>query len=383
MRITKIFRIVFISLIILILLTSGLGFVYAATVSDLQDINKKIQDTNNEIKEVKKEMSSTLTQISKLNSEISTYEDEIDELGTQIDGLSSQISLKEQEILEQEEKFKTQCELFEKRVIALYEMGDMGYLEILLSSGNLYELVSKYYLITEIAENDNDLLNKITATKNSIMDQKEYIQSAKSELETSQKSMESKKISLAASRNTKQTLVSNLTEEEAALEAELEEYEKDKRRIQQELAAIAKNSTITVSPGGYISPLAGKSKANITTGYGRYSWGGNHTGVDFACAGGTPIYAVKDGTVVISTALKRENGSYKSYGEYIVIDHHDGTMTLYAHMSPGTRLVGVNSTVYQGQQIGSVGATGNATGNHLHFEVRINGKPVNPTSYLP
>ena len=379
----RMLRIAFISLILLILLASGLGFVYAATVSDLQDIDKKIQDTNNEIKEVKKEMSSTLTQISKLNSEISVYEDEIDELGTQIDGLSSQIALKEEEILEQEAKFKTQCELFEKRVVALYEMGDMGYLEILLSSGNLYELVSNYYLITEIAENDNDLLNKITETKNAIMDQKEYIQSAKSELETSQKNMESKKVSLAASRNTKQNLVSNLTEEEAALEAELEEYEKDKRRIQQELAALAKNSSITVSPGGYISPLSGKSKANITTGYGRYSWGGNHTGVDFACAGGTPIYAVKAGTVVVSTALKYANGNYKSYGEYVVIDHHDGTMTLYAHMSAGSRQVSVNQSVYQGQQIGSVGSTGNSTGNHLHFEVRINGKPVNPTSYLP
>jgi murein DD-endopeptidase MepM/ murein hydrolase activator NlpD len=262
-------------------------------------------------------------------------------------------------------------------------MGSVGYLDILLSSGSLYELVSNYYLISEITENDKALLDKIEATKNAIIEQKEYIESAKEELETNKKNMQSKKLTLAASKDKKQTLVANLNEEEASLEKELEEFEKDKRRIQQELAALAKNSVITVSPGGYISPLSGKSKANITTGYGRYSWGGNHTGVDFATSGGTPIYAVKAGTVVTSTALKYSNGNYKSYGEYIVIDHHDGTMTLYAHMQPGSRAVGVNQSVYQGQQIGSVGQTGNATGNHLHFEVRINGKPVNPTSYLP
>lgn len=383
MNIKNIFRILLISFIILLLQIGCIRIGYATTTSDLQDIDKKIQQTNQEIKEVKEEMSEALTQISKLNSEISTYEDEIDDLGTQIEGLESQIALKESEIKVEEEKFNTQYELLQKRIIALYEMGSVGYLDILLSSGSLYELISNYYLISEITENDNALLEKIEATKNAIIEQKEYIESAKTELQTNKQNMQSKKLSLDASKDKKQTLVANLNEEEAALEKDLEEFEKDKRRIQQELAALAKNSTITVSPGGYISPLTGKSKASITTGYGRYSWGGNHTGVDFATSGGTPIYAVKAGTVVTSTALKYSNGKYKSYGEYVVIDHHDGTMTLYAHMQPGSRTVSLNQSVYQGQQIGSVGQTGRATGNHLHFEVRINGKPVNPTSYLP
>ena len=95
------------------------------------------------------------------------------------------------------------------------------------------------------------------------------------------------------------------------------------------------------------------------------------------------MLAVKDGTVVTSTALKNPNGTYRSYGEYIVISHGDGTMTLYAHGAPGSRLVSPGQTVKQGQQIMSVGTTGNSTGYHLHFEVRINGRPVNPSPYLP
>ena len=91
---------------------------------------------------------------------------------------------------------------------------------------------------------------------------------------------------------------------------------------------------------------------------------------------------VKDGTVVTSTALRNSNGTYRSYGEYIVIDHHDGTMTLYAHMYPNSRRVFEGESVVQGQVIGTVGTTGNSTGNHLHFEVRINGRCVNPLPYL-
>ena len=120
---------------------------------------------------------------------------------------------------------------------------------------------------------------------------------------------------------------------------------------------------------------------SITCGW--YGYAG-HTGVDFSGSGisGKPILAAKSGTVVTSTALKYSNGNYRSYGEYIVINHHDGTMTLYAHGAPGSRLVSKGQSVSQGQQIMSVGTTGNSTGYHLHFEVWLNGVRVNPVNYL-
>ena len=114
-----------------------------------------------------------------------------------------------------------------------------------------------------------------------------------------------------------------------------------------------------------------------------------HTGVDInRGVTGKSVVAVKDGTVVKSTALKNSNGSYRSYGEYIMIAHNDGTLTVYAHMLAGSRTVFENQTVKQGQVIGTVGSTGNSTGNHLHFEVRVltsalKYKTVNPIPYLP
>lgn len=274
--------------------------------------------------------------------------------------------------------------MLDKRLIALYESGSTSYLDLLLSSDGLSDFISKYYIISTIAESDQELLAKIEGIKNQITEEKNYLESAKVEIESSKQEAASKRSSLAASKSQKQAIVSNLSAEEKELQEQLDEFEEDKRQIQRDLAKLAaKNGNITpVAPSaaGYISPLPGRTKSNITTGYGAYA---GHTGADFACPSGTAIYAVKSGTVVTSKAMRNSKGNYKSYGEYIVIDHHDGTMTLYAHMFPGSRMVSEGASVAQGQQIGKVGTTGNSTGNHLHFEVRINGKAVNPNPYLP
>ena len=113
-------------------------------------------------------------------------------------------------------------------------------------------------------------------------------------------------------------------------------------------------ASVTPSTCGYISPLLGKTANNITTGYKGYV---GHTGVDFAVESGTEVLAVKSGTVVISDALKNSNGSYRSYGEYVVIDHHDGTMTLYAHGTADSRTVKEGDEVEAGQVIMLSGST--------------------------
>ena len=144
------------------------------------------------------------------------------------------------------------------------------------------------------------------------------------------------------------------------------------------------------SSSGYIFPVAGCSKSSIRNkSFPSYS---GHTGVDVNIGvAGKSVVAVKDGVVVTSTALKNPSGNYRSYGEYIIIRHTDGTMTLYAHMLAGSRTVSVGQMVKQGQVIGTVGSTGNSTGTHLHFEVRVLSnssgkylyKVVNPIPYLP
>lgn len=387
MNIKNITRIVCISMIALVLLVGCIGISYASTTSDLQNqanaIDQKIDQLNSEIAGKKSEMTTALNQINKLNSQISSVENEISDLQTKITDLGTQIDEKTTTINEQSEKYDIQKELLDKRLIALYEAGDTSYLQLLFASDGLTDFLSRYYTIELLADADQELLKRITDTKAKLEQEKVDLENAKTELEASKKTVVGKKNQLSSSVSEKKTIVNTLSAEEAVLQAELEEFEADKRAIQAELSRLAYGYTgevVKAENSGYICPIPGKSKRNITTGY--YGYVG-HTGVDFACAGGTPIVAVKAGKVVTSKALVRANGTYKSYGEYIVIDHQDGTMTLYAHMQPNSRMVTERQYVSQGQQIGKVGTTGNSTGNHLHFEVRVKGRCQNPTPYLP
>ena len=375
-------------IILFVLVFTNVNIVFASTESELQNqqnaLDKQIEETSSEIAGVKSKMSNELTQINRLNMQISGFQTELDELAKQLESLNTQIAEKEATIKQKEEDFQAQKEMLEKRLVALYEAGSVSYLDMLLSSKGLSDFISKYYLISELANCDNELMDSIEKAKIELGLQKAELDKQKTEAEQAKETAQRKKNTLNLTVSEKNAIVSTLSAEEAELQAQLEEFEADKRAIQLELAKIAAASgnvtAVAPSAAGYISPIPGRTRRNITTGYYGYS---GHTGVDFACAAGTPIVAVKSGVVVTSKALKRPNGSYRSYGEYIVINHFDGTMTLYAHMLPGSRMVFEGDTVAQGQQIGQVGTTGNSTGNHLHFEVRINGSPVNPTQYLP
>lgn len=389
MNISKFARILCISCLILVMTITTVGISYAATTSELKqqqnEIDKKIDEINSELAGTKSKMTKNLNEINKLNNEISTYENEITDLEGRIGVVNTQITEKETNLADQQEKYEHQKELLDARLVAMYENGETSYLDMLLSSEGLTDFISNYYMISQLAEFDEELLQGIVDTQNQIQAEKDYLESAKNEIQETKTAIKGKQTSLATSRNQKKEIVSQLSEEEKELQEQLEIYEEHKREIQSQIAkASAQYSNVNVVPSaaGYISPLAGKTKANITTAYGGAGGYGGHTGADFACGAGTPVLAVKSGVVYKSQA-KMKDGKYVSYGEYIIIDHQDGTMTLYAHMLAGSRTVSPGQTVSQGQQIGQVGSTGNSTGNHLHFEVWVKGKHTNPAPFLP
>ena len=358
--------------------------------ADSKETQQKIDDAKEELEGIKTEKSETLQQVEELMSEISQKQNEIDDLDSEIADLNSQIQDAQNKLNEKQENYDKQEKLLEERLVATYEAGETSYLDVLLSSDSLTDLISNYYLISEITENDLNLMDKIKKEQEEIENAKTTLENSKKELDNSKSEKQAKATQLQETKNQKDAYVAQLNEDEKNTQAQLEQFEQDKRNIQAQLAEIARkeaeqmassgasNVSNNPSSSGYIRPVAGYS---ITTGW--YGYAG-HTGVDFSGAGisGKPVLAVKDGTVVTSTALKNSNGSYRSYGEYIVINHHDGTMTLYAHGAPGSRRVSAGQSVKQGQQIMSVGTTGNSTGYHLHFEVRVNGRPVNPAPYL-
>ena len=347
------------------------------------DIDNQIKELENEQKEIKANKSETMKSVEDLIYQISDVENEIDDLKSQVKDLQAQIKVTEKSIEQKEEEYNKQKELLDARVIALYKNGENSYLEIFLSSSSLKDFLSKYYYAEALMNADKEFMQKVTDEKKEIEATKAELEKNKSALDDALSQQRIKQNSLERLKNEKQTYVAQLTAEEK------EKFEEDKRKIQAELKRIAeeeakKNTTnISQKPSasGYIFPVQGLSKSNINNKtYPSYK---GHTGVDVNIGvSGKSVVAVKDGKVVISEA-RISNGKYYSYGEYIVISHGDGTMTLYAHMLANSRKVKVGDKVKQGQVIGTVGSTGNSTGTHLHFEVRVGGSPVNPLPYLP
>ena len=406
----------------------------ASNKTDLQnqksDLNESITQAQENLNEIKQEKSETLNQVENLMGQISDYQSQIDDLDSQISTLQTKIKDAEKKIKEDEEQFKKMQAALDERLVAIYQNGDISYLDVLLSSSNLTDLISSYYIISELTSYDTDMIKKVEDEKQKIENEKKELETSKTSLDSAKNAKVAKTSALKVAKKEKEEKASQLSNEEKSTQKEIEEMLEDKAVIEKELQLIAKQeeerlekerkqkeeeakknqnknnnssnssssnnsnsgSTEKTSPSsaGYIFPVAGCSKSNIRVHtYPSYA---GHTGVDVNInVVGKNVVAVKAGTVVTSKALKNSDGSYRSYGEYVTINHGDGTVTLYAHMLAGSRRVTEGQKVSQGQVIGTVGSTGNSTGTHLHFEVQTltnsggiyKFKPVNPIPYLP
>ena len=398
----KYLKILVITLIIGIMLT----YTNISVATDKQklqnqqsDLDSSISEAKDELEDIKKEKSQTLSEVESLIEQVSNYEDEIDSLNDQISGLQTKIKNVEKQIKEDEEEYKKQQTALDDRLVTMYENGDISYLDVLLSSESLTDFISKYYLVSELTTYDTDMLKQVEEEKKKIENEKTELESSKKSLDNAKQTKTAKASALKVAEKEKEQKASKLSQEEKATQKEIEEMqelkkiaiEEQRRREEAKKNSNKGNSSSptyvdsTPSSSGYIFPVAGLSKANIRVkAYPSYP---GHTGVDVNIGvAGRSVVAVKDGTVQVSEAKRKANGEYKSYGEYIIINHHDGTMTLYGHMLAGSRRVSKGQSVKQGQVIGTVGSTGNSTGTHLHFEVRTlanSYRAVNPLPYLP
>lgn len=357
----------------------------AANVNDLNNQKasnqEKIDETKKEKEQVTQEKNKTAAEVEKLSSEIAGYESQIEELDNKIGELNTKISESEEKLNKAQEDYTKQQKLLESRLVAIQEAGDTSYLDFLLSSEGLTDLISNYYLVSEIATNDTELLEKIQKQKEEIQKAKEQLESDKKELNTSKISKEGVTTQLKSAKKEKDSQVAKLSEDEKALQAKIDELNKANKSIDSQIKAAQEairryqeqqrqssgggassgGGTTNPSSSGFIYPVP-SGYTTVTTGM-YYSSGRYHGAIDFGTKeiNGQPVYAVADGYVVISKEL---NGSY---GNYILLAHPNGLYTLYAHGQSGSRTVSAGQTVKQGQQIMRVGSTGNSSRTTFAF----------------
>ena len=366
MKIKK--RILISILLILIILSTNIAVTLAATKSELQNkqnnINQQIKDTENEISAVKEEMSDTMKQIQDLNTQISGYQSEIDDLEYKISDLEKDIEESQEKLNEAEKKYNKQEEAFKNRIVAQYEAGETTYLDVLLGGGSLWDMVSNWYVVSEIADLDNQMLGQMEKNKNEIEEAKKALETNKEQIEVTKKNKEQKASALKSSQATKEQYVNELSDNEKELNAELEKLKKANDAITRELKAMENKYSDKIANLGGTGTLQRPVRSGVITATMYYSSGRYHGALDYGVPVGTEVYAAAEGVVLAA------NWSNGGLGNYVCIQHSGGMRTLYGHGN-GAFYVKPGDVVKKGQLIMLSGNTGNSSGPHLHFEVRV------------
>lgn len=396
-------RIVFTLFFTLIVALGGSVYVPKAdTIKEQQAAKKKLEKKRaaeaekvENLKEQRDEIQEAIKKLDEKKQEIelkiSDYTEKIDKIQKNI--AKVEIELKAAEIVEKE-----QYDIMKKRIKYMYENGESEYLEVILGSASVEDLLNQGEYMSKISDYDNTLLERYQQAKEIVEAKKIEKEEKLAELNIALEELEVKKSEnerLAEAKNAQIEKFAALIKaagkkiseydleivqmenyiDKLIAEAERAERERREREAAASQAAYIPASS-KVSAAGMIWPMP--SSSYITSGFGYRSEvmagsGTFHNGIDIAVNAGTPIIAAKAGRVI--------SASYHySMGNHVILDHGNGVYTIYMHSSK--LLVSVGQEVSQGQTIALVGSTGMSTGPHLHFSVKLNGQYVNPLNYV-
>lgn len=361
--------------------------VFASLQSEKAELQNKVKEAESKKADVKLELSETQKEIDDLNTSIEDNQDKLTDLSKELSSLTTEIESLKKEIEETQKKYNEQEELLKDRITAQYEAGETTFLDVLLSSSSFSDFLSNYFLVSEILENDSDLLTSIDNQKTKIEKEKQDVEDKQKTLKTKKAEQEKIQVVLNNQKVQKQNKISSLSEEEKSLQKEIEEYRKEINNVEAKIQQAANNAgdkfNGSISGSGVLSwPLPSTyGKKYITSYFGNREQpvpGAStyHRAIDIGIPVGTPVYSAADGYVVIT-------GYSSIRGNYIMVKHADNLYTFYQHLKSVNASAG--QSVKRGQTIAHSGNTGIGSGPHLHFEVRTSpnyGSEVNPLNYL-
>jgi murein DD-endopeptidase MepM/ murein hydrolase activator NlpD len=286
--------------------------------------------------------------------------------------ISIQITSVQRQLATLEQQRRQRAAVIAKRARALYIMGPMDSMDALTSATSIGDFYGRAGTLEFVAGYDTRVIQDLATIRNQTQEARAVLKAQLTQAAAARDQVAQRVAIVNDAAQVQQEAHAQIAGRIAAYQSEVASLQRDQAMIQAIIASRSSRGSIGGAAGrmGFAWPTVSH---RINSPYGP-RWGGFHTGIDIWCPEGNPDFASKGGTVI---AAEYAGG----YGNMTIIDHGGGYSSLYAHQS--RMYVHQGQTVRRGQQIGACGATGNATGAHLHFEIRINGNHVNPAPYLP
>lgn len=367
--------------------------------ANAEKYQKKVDKLTAAVNELDKQATDISTQIVEKKQQAEDLQNEIDE---------TQTKLAEAQVSED-----NQYEAMKKRIQYLYEEGDVAYIDALMSSASFEDSLNKSEYVDQLSTYDQKQLNKLVKTKNDIAEYQQTLKDDLADVEKVKADLETKQADLDDVISQKNAEINKYSDDVEMQKALAAEYAKQESELDDKLAELARQEQQRLEEerkqreaeqqqqdnnggsdnSGSDSDNSGSNNGGSTTGSGKFIWpvsgpitdyfgpresptagaSSNHMGIDIGCSYGVPIAAADAG--VVTVAEWGESG-----GNYVMIDHGNGFVTMYLHNS--SLAVSVGDVVSQGQTIAYAGSTGYSTGTHCHFSVFLNGSYVNPLDYL-
>ena len=348
-------------------------------IEDKKERKEEIADEKKELakdlKAQKEKKVASWQQLSEITRNLSEKDKQLRLKEKEIDRKQNQIKITNGILTDAEKELGTTQTNFEIRLKAYYKSGPRGMFNLILDAEDLSDLAKSLKYTEYLLKSDERMIRTIREQRKLLMQMNDKLTNEVKEKEKLYNETWELRTSINQDKREKEAQIKRIQSNIKELEAALAELDREEMEIEFFLSAAAKGNLITNFDGSFSRPL--KSYV-VTSGYGMRRHPilhrrRMHNGIDLSASYGTPIFASGAGRVIFT-------GWKNGYGNVVMIDHGKGLATLYAHLS--SIFVSVGQDLAEGQPLGKVGSTGWSTGNHLHFEIRKNGKALNPTGFV-
>ncbi|MGL4736348.1 MAG: murein hydrolase activator EnvC family protein [Cellulosilyticaceae bacterium] len=349
-----------------------------------------LKDKKNELNSTKQNITSSKAQLKENETQQQMLEDEIEKLDSQVIGIENKMLEIEEKLTKKQEEIEiakealdaaiqkkdVQYDAMKNRMVHMYKNSKVGYLQIIFSSKSFSDMLHRIEYIKAISEYDNQLLEDYQVQEMQIDEKKDKLMAEEQAIQSLYTEQANVKKELQVARNDKNKKAGLLETQAGQIHAQIEEFEKISKDLEAQIKKLTAQSTVKYTGGAFSWPVPGyyrisseyNPRESPITGRNEF-----HQGIDIPAGYGKSVVAAANGRVITS-------GWVRGFGNTIMIDHGGGLVTIYGHNSSLT--VSNGDTVKKGQQVARIGSTGYSTGNHCHFEVRINGRHTNPWKYI-